>query len=91
MQDTSFGQILLTTRIFGLPFTLPTSLVYFHLEWVGQDTWRRTSRILNIFDVNGWNYNLRRIVKTDGSKAYWFDRGWSTAKNGVGVAVGVPI
>eukprot|EP00884_Botryococcus_braunii_P010920 jgi/Botrbrau1/1982/Bobra.0052s0025.1 len=86
-EDISHGSIVPVIRVLGIPIMVPTFILDFPMEWVGQDSWKRTSRGLNTFNLNAGNYILRRIVKDDGSRAYWFTKGWLNAKGDTAVAV----
>lgn len=77
-------------NVFGSSIVVPTFILDFSMEWVGDETWRRTSKMLFFFSLHAGNYHLRRIINGDGSKGYWFDKGWLTYKNGIPLAVSVP-
>eukprot|EP00884_Botryococcus_braunii_P005098 jgi/Botrbrau1/1458/Bobra.178_3s0016.1 len=86
-EDISFGQIIPVVKIFGVQIPLPTWFLDFPMEWVGQDTWKRTSRGFLVFTSDAGDYNLHRVINGDGSKGYWYNKGWLTYKDGVPLAV----
>eukprot|EP00884_Botryococcus_braunii_P005121 jgi/Botrbrau1/1460/Bobra.178_3s0018.1 len=90
-EDITFAQIIASVNILGVGIVLPQSLFDFPMEWAGQDTWKRTSRLFGIIYSSLGEYNLRRIINGDGSKGYWFDKGWLTDRSGLPLAIGVQI
>eukprot|EP00884_Botryococcus_braunii_P005143 jgi/Botrbrau1/1462/Bobra.178_3s0019.2 len=88
-EDISFAQIVPSVILLGTRIFLPTSLFDFPMEWMGQESWERTTRLLGVFPTKLGDYYLRRIINGDGSKGYWFDKGWLTDRGGAPVAVGV--
>jgi hypothetical protein len=91
LQDITFGQIIPVINFFGTLISAPTALVDFSMHWVGQETWKRDTRVFGFISAPIANYNARRIINGDGSKGYWFDKGWLTDRGGIPVAVGVPV
>eukprot|EP00884_Botryococcus_braunii_P009254 jgi/Botrbrau1/1832/Bobra.146_1s0027.1 len=89
-EDFTFGQVI-PNRSFGDSLvSLPVWMFDLTMEWMGQDTWKRYSVLLSIFENSGGDYMLRRIVNRDGSRADWFDKGWLDYKGDTPVAVGAP-
>jgi hypothetical protein len=79
-QDISFGQIYVYFYWLGVKITLPTFLADFTMEWVGQGSWHRISKILFLSAEIG-DYYLRSVIDGKGKRAYWFNKGWLTYHN----------
>eukprot|EP00884_Botryococcus_braunii_P014810 jgi/Botrbrau1/2332/Bobra.39_1s0021.1 len=89
-EDTTFGQIVGTVTAFGIRIFVPSWLVDFNMQYIGQDTWDRKSALL-FLDVPRGDYKLKRIIDGNGRKGPWFDKGWLTYASGIPLAVGIQV
>lgn len=87
VQDFSHAQIVPVLGVFGFPVTIPTQILDFTMDWAGQDSWRRNTRTLSVWNPSSGNYFWKRIINGNGSQAPWYDKGWLTYKGGIPVAV----
>eukprot|EP00884_Botryococcus_braunii_P005087 jgi/Botrbrau1/1457/Bobra.178_3s0015.1 len=88
-EDITFAQIVPSFRVLGYTIYLPTYLMDMSMEWKGEATWKRESKMYAFVQSEAGTYNIRQIVSGDGSKGYWFDKGWLSYKGGGPVAVPV--
>lgn len=70
---------------------VPPEVNSLEMVWLGAHQWRRKTSFATGFDVSGGDYLLKRIIDGDGSKGFWFDKGWLSYDGGKAVAVGAPV
>eukprot|EP00884_Botryococcus_braunii_P000500 jgi/Botrbrau1/10450/Bobra.0133s0057.1 len=90
-EDFTHAQIVPVIKIMGVPIAVPTSIIDFTMDWEGQDSWVRSTRVLSFWRNSVGHYPWKRIINVDGSKGLWYDKGWLTSKDGIPVAVPVQV
>eukprot|EP00884_Botryococcus_braunii_P008620 jgi/Botrbrau1/1775/Bobra.0217s0030.1 len=67
----TFGQLVGGFQILGFQIFIPTVLLNFQMEWLGDETWKRKSSLL-FLPVGSGNYKLKRAVTGEGKPGRFF-------------------